>query len=285
MTGGVCAFKISPNEAQVATGCFDGSIRLWRSQTYAAERVLMGHTHAISKLVYSPCGRWLVSCDTHGTVRLTDLLDLDDQGDIAEKGAGNSVFKDVVFAPTGLDFRVLFDGVVRFYNPRKRNPCSIEHKITLGSSIRPLDYSQDGLRLVFGSGSGNYSVHVREPHLASNFELVGHGHEVVCAAFSPCGKRILSGGRDKTVRLWLDKVDSWSCAAVVRGCSEAITCLAWNPVTPREFVIGCRDGSVQVWRVSGAEAGDISVRMVWGTDVSDLTSKDAVGFGPINDTE
>ncbi|KAG9069587.1 protein with putative role during mitosis [Linnemannia hyalina] len=278
MTGGVCAFKISPQGAQVATGCFDGSIRLWRGQTYAAERVLLGHTHAISKLVYSPCGRWLVSCDTHGTVRLRDLLDLDDQGEIVETGAGNSIFKDVVFGPAGHEFTALSAGFVRFYDPRNRNPCTITQNATLGNPIRPLDYSQDGLRFVFGSGSRNYSVHVHDPQLDSNFELVGHGHEVVCAAFSPCGKRILSGGRDKTVRLWLDKVDSWSCAAVVRGCSEAITCLAWNPVTPREFVIGCRDGSVQVWRLSGAEAGDMSVRMVWGTDVTNLTSKDTVGF-------
>ncbi|KAH7038665.1 WD40-repeat-containing domain protein [Linnemannia elongata] len=264
MTCGVCAFTISPNGAQVATGCFDGLIRLWRGQAYEAERALLGNTCAISKLVYSPCGRWLVSCDINGTVRLWDVIDNNDQGEIIETGACNGIFKDVVFAPTGHEFRTLSDCLVRFYDPRYRNPCKSVHEISLDHPIYPLDYSQDGLRIVYGSGYGSHSVHVNDPQLGSDFELKGHGHEVVCAAFSPCGERILTGSRDKKVFLWLDNIGSWSRAAVALGCSEAITCLAWNPVNPKEFVTGCRDGSVRVWRVSSAEAGDVSVKIVWG---------------------
>ncbi|KAK3824090.1 MAG: WD40-repeat-containing domain protein [Linnemannia elongata] len=198
MIGGVCTFTISPNGAQVATGCFDGSIRLWRGQAYAAERALLGHTYTISKLLYSPCGQWLVSCDMNGTVRLWDLHDIDDQGEVVEPGAGDGIFKYLVFAPTGHEFIALSDDSARFYNPQNRNPCTSVHKTSFKSPVYPLDYSQDGLRLVFRSGFGNYSVHVRDPQAESDFELEGHSHEVVCAVFSPCGKQILSGSRDKT---------------------------------------------------------------------------------------
>lgn len=283
MTGGVCTFAISPSGAQVATGCFDGSIRLWHGQTYAAERVLLGHTYTISKLAYSPCSRWLVSCDMSGTVRLWDLLGTDDQGEIVETGTGVGGFKDVVFPLTGYEFRTLSDCLVRFYDPRYRNPCTVVLEVPLDNPIYPLDYSQDDLRIVFGSGFGSYSIHVNDPELRKDFELEGHGHEVVCAAFSPCGTGILSSSRDKTVRLWLDKVNSWFCAAVVPEFSETITCLAWNPVVPLEFVTGCRDGSVRVWRVSSDE-GDVSVNLIWGTDVTGLTSKDVADVDPIDDT-
>ncbi|KAK3808226.1 MAG: WD40-repeat-containing domain protein [Linnemannia elongata] len=267
MTDGVCTFKISPNGAQVATGCFDGSIRLWggwRSQVYVVERALLGHTYTISKLIYSPCGRWLVSCDKYGTVRLWDLLITDDKGEVVEPGVDKDIFKDVVFRPTGHEFSALSDGWVNFYDPRN-NPCTSTDERPLSNQVYPLDYSQDGVRLAFGSGPGSKSMHVKDPQFDSVFELEGHSKEIVCAAFSPCGEKILSGSRDKTVRLWLYKNDCWSCAAVVPGCSETITCLAWNSMTPREFVTGCHDGSVRVWRVSSAEAGNVSVRKVWGT--------------------
>ncbi|KAG0374503.1 hypothetical protein BGX24_010323, partial [Mortierella sp. AD032] len=214
MTGGVCASIISPNGAQVATGCSDGSIRLWLGQPYAAQRALLGHTHAISKLAYSPCGRWLVSCDLNGTVRLWDIVEINDQGEIVELGAGNGIFKDVVFARIGHEFTTISDRLVCFYDPRKRDCCTSDRKESLDNPIYPLDYSQDGLRIVFSSGSGSYSMHVRDPQSDGDFELEGHDDVVVCAAFSPCGKRILSGSRDNTVRLWIDKDNSWSCVAI-----------------------------------------------------------------------
>ncbi|KAF9305584.1 hypothetical protein BGZ91_008728, partial [Linnemannia elongata] len=117
-------------------------------------------------------------------------------------------------------------------------------------------------------------------------KLEGHTDEVYSVAYSSCGKWILSGSRDKTVRLWSGEVDSWSCVAIVSGCLEAVTSVAWNPVVPLEFVTGSDDGSVRVWRILSAEAGEVSVHMQWGSHTgqlcaADLTFKGAVGLSPI----
>ncbi|KAG0279619.1 hypothetical protein BGZ96_001894 [Linnemannia gamsii] len=88
-------------------------------------------------------------------------------------------------------------------------------------------------------------------------------------------------------RLTYSPCGSWSCVAVVRGCSESIKYLAWNPVVPMEFVSGCKDESVRVWKISIRDGGVEDARMVWGTDVGQLCTsglmlKGAIGLSPIN---
>lgn len=89
--------------------------------------------------------------------------------------------------------------------------------------------------------------------------------------------------KDKTAHLWSGEVDRLSCLAVVSGYTRAVSSVAWNPVVSMEFVTGSKDGSVRVWRISSAEAGDVSVRMLWGSQIGrlcavGLTFKGAVGL-------
>ncbi|KAG0055751.1 hypothetical protein BGZ89_002284 [Linnemannia elongata] len=148
-----------------------------------------------------------------------------------------------------------------------------------------MNYSPDGQRIVLGTEASRvliWDLKSDEPGV----KLEGHTDEVYSVAYSPCGKWILSGSRDKTLRLWSGDVDMWSCVAVVRGCPEPVTSVAWSPVVPLEFVTGSNDGSVRVWRILSAEAGEASVHMHWGSHigrlcVADLTFKGAVGLSPI----
>lgn len=144
-----------------------------------------------------------------------------------------------------------------------------------------MNYSPNDQRLVFGTDASSillWDVQSDEPDV----KLENHTDAVICVAYSPSGKWIFSGSRDKTVLLWSGDVDSWSCVAVVSGCLKVITSIAWNPAVLIEFVTGSADGSVRVWRIPSAEAGGISIRMRWGSYTgqlctADLTSKGAVG--------
>ncbi|KAG0081775.1 hypothetical protein BGZ90_004820 [Linnemannia elongata] len=145
-------------------------------------------------------------------------------------------------------------------------------------------YSPDGQRLVLGTDASSimlWDLQSNKPDV----KLEGHTDDVSSVAFSACGKWILSGSDDKTARLWSGEVDSWSCVAVVSGCSEAVASVAWNPVVPMEFATGCRDGSVQVWRISGAKEGNVAVQLHWSSHIgqlcaSGLAFKGAAGLSP-----
>ncbi|KAG0050640.1 hypothetical protein BGZ90_006987, partial [Linnemannia elongata] len=244
----VYSFALSPNGQWLASSCKNGNIRLLNVRTDVVERVLLGSTdHKVVDMSFSHCCRWLASSDSDGVARLWDLDSTDDLGKVlVERNCLHYMKRYVLFSP-------------------------VRHQIAVG-------------RLVLGTGASLMLLDVQldKPHV----KLEGHTDWVHSVAYSPCGKWILSGSRDKTARLWSGEVDSWSCVAVVSGYSGVVTSVAWNPVVPLEFITGSDDGSVRVWRITGIETGHVSVNMHWGSHIGqlctvDLNAKGTVGLTPM----
>lgn len=58
---------------------------------------------------------------------------------------------------------------------------------------------------------------------------------------------------------------------IIRDYLAQIQCLTWSPADPLEFVTGCDDGFVCVWRIIEVKS-KFSVQLVWGTLASHLTA-------------
>ncbi|KAF9116925.1 U3 snoRNP protein, partial [Mortierella sp. 14UC] len=276
-----CA-AFSPDGRQIATGADEGPIRLTSLKPGAVTgRILKGHSRAATKLVYSPCGRWLASCGLDLTVRLWDLHDTTSSGhvviaELSEDTVGD--FECLIFSPTGHQLAVGFpDGVVRVFDPNSRVLVA-STSLTTEERVLALAYSPFGQQLALGTGSTNsiflWDLQSEKPRLA----LSGHNKAPRCIAYSPCGQWIVSGSDDETVRLWhretSNEAETWSCVSVVRGFFGALCDIAWNPATSLEFVTACKDGSVRVWRVLQGAGEDVVVRFLWGSNLGILCSAD-----------
>ncbi len=57
--------------------------------------------------------------------------------------------------------------------------------------------------------------------------FLGHEGKVNCLAISPNGGEIVSGGEDKTVKLW--RVGTEACFKTLEAHKEEVTCVAISP--------------------------------------------------------
>jgi hypothetical protein len=69
---------------------------------------------------------------------------------------------------------------------------------------------------------------------------------ILAYAFSPDGKRVLTGGEDKTVRLW--SLKTGRCLRVFEGHSESVSSVAWSADHQRALS-GSDDRTVRLWDI------------------------------------
>jgi small GTP-binding protein len=74
--------------------------------------------------------------------------------------------------------------------------------------------------------------------------LEGHSARVLSVAWSPNGRRAVSGAADKTVRLW--DVETGGCLRVLEGHSGEVNCVAWSPDGHRALSVAA-DGIGRLW--------------------------------------
>ncbi|KAG2028735.1 WD40-repeat-containing domain protein [Suillus americanus] len=75
--------------------------------------------------------------------------------------------------------------------------------------------------------------------------LRGHTHLVSSASFSPDGTRIVTGSRDKNVRLW-DVVTGKTVGEPLRGHTDSVNSVSFSPDGTR-IVTGSSDNTIRLW--------------------------------------
>jgi WD40 repeat protein len=173
-TYGVTSIAFSPDGALLASGSYDGTIRLWRLahsgrsgshvQAHLIGAPLSGHTGGVTSVRFSPDGTILASGSQDGTIRLWDVAHQQPLGSPLT-GHTASVY-GVAFSPNGaLLASGSDDATIRLWDVARRQPLGLP--------------------------------------------LTGHSGSVYSVAFSPDGKLLASGSYDHTVRLWDVDIASW----------------------------------------------------------------------------
>jgi serine/threonine protein kinase len=193
------AAAFSPNGKLVAAAGKDRIVYVWDVDSGKRLQTLEGHSGDIYALAFSPNGKFIASAGADKTLLVWSVAN----GAEAMKMAGH---KDKVLALAwSPDGKWLASGdsgeTIRLWDATTGTLMRI---LNNNPAVLSLAWSPDSRWLA--AGLADKTIEIFDPGNGAVLQtLVGHQDWVQSVAFSPDGIRLVSAGRDKTVRIWKGK--------------------------------------------------------------------------------
>ena len=247
------AVDISPDDAVLATGGFDGTVKLWNVRARQERRSQHpGHKGQVTMLKFSPDGEHLASVGGDGLVKLWQL----EKGEVVRVLDCEVSAWSVCFSPDSQRLAVgTCDGDVKLWQWESNRTATLKgHR----STVHSVAFSRDGKRLA--SGSMDKSVVLWDATRNSQIgTLKGHSGMVFPVAFCPTNDNLLAtGSGDHTVILWnlahqrelntLIEMDGMKALAIAADSTMLIT-LAYRDL----FVNDRGADTVNVWLLDSGQ--------------------------------
>jgi len=281
--GAVRGLAINSDGQFLVTAGEDSRLRLWQAGSLQEIRSFLGDFGAVDHLALAPGGKWAATCATRLTTSEMGVQ-LWDIGTGAERrrlrGPAENI-RCVAISPDGKGISAgANDRMVWVWSTDQSGPktfCMKGHTgpvtgvwfitadslLTAGAdgAVRQWDLRSGKTKgviqaavgpingLAFGSKrvavAGDYLA-VRQPGSSTFTRFTGHNGNVLCAAFSPDGRLLASGGVDRMVRVWSTE-DATEIAAYV-GHTNSVLAVAFAPSGKALYSTG-QEGSLRRWAV------------------------------------
>ncbi|MDQ2885369.1 MAG: NB-ARC domain-containing protein [Chloroflexota bacterium] len=242
-TDTVRALTFSPDGRMLATGSWDGSIKLWDLKS--STLLWTGwFTDNIECLAFAPDGLMLASGGVDATVQLWDAHTGAHRQTLA--GQSGPVFA-LAWSPDGsLLASAGVDEVIRLWEITEAQPETSARILTGHTNwVLGLAFAPDGTQLASGSWDGTVKVWDVES-LRVRQTLTGHTDRVRAVVWSPDGHLLASCGFDQTIWLW--DVDQSCYRMGLHGHTAGVYDLAFTPDS-RSLFSGSEDRTLRVWDV------------------------------------
>ena len=288
-TASVSNVVFSPDGRWLATGSaeydthtfrVDKHVRLFSlEQRGAAPVVLKGHDGPITALAISRDGRWLASGSADKTARLWDLTTAAAGAALLVLPGHDSAVVGVVMTPDGKSI-VTIDGRRGWRDPVGGVPTARVWdlgefpRLTAPPAATPVardqrpiavsrsTVSDDGGQLLLVGGATAFTLDLRRADgVIPLVPLHGHEGEITAAVFARGGRTVVTGGQDRTVRVW--RLDAGPAASPIVIRAELDQTFAISPDSRRLVTLGAEARS----------GGDVTIPILWELDAAQGTAR------------
>ncbi len=252
----VVSIAFSPDERTLASGSFEGRVKLW--DVASGTPLWSGwHTNNTSSVAFAPDGSLLASGGLDAAVRLWDAKLGTALEDLPHPGA---VFS-LAWRPDGRQLASGgFDGRIRLWQRQQTGPTPCVQTLSGHSNwVQGLAFAPNGSLLASASWDGTVKLWEVESGRCLQ-TLVGHTERVHCVAWSPDGRTLASGGSDHTIWLW--EVGQGRSRVALQGHTGWVMSLAFTPDS--RLLSGSQDGTLRLWDIASGQC----VRVLQGYTAS-----------------
>ncbi|CAG9320539.1 unnamed protein product [Blepharisma stoltei] len=249
------SISFHPTLNSFACGFESGTIRIFEVDSTAVKGEFVNHDAKIVKVSHSRDGKYMLSASEDGSVCFCDV----NKGyqvlkTIPAESIGD--FIDVAFSPNSEQFAVL--GINRS-NIYFWDCATIKRRFQINctSSVYQIMYSPSGRQFLTVTYKSSYKIKYynikdNEATPVKELENIHPNSEISRIAASENSKYLISGGSDKTLRVWNYEMKPNSVSGQsFLGHSNKITNLAWS--SDKKWIFSSAEGNdgIFVWQFDG----------------------------------
>ncbi|KAI0073695.1 WD40 repeat-like protein [Panus rudis PR-1116 ss-1] len=235
--GTACHAIFSPDGRSVAAGYDDAVVRVWDVETGVLDHRLEKHELSIVALAFSPDSSKLASGSSDAAVILWEL---NEDLDIATLQHDEVALWCLAWSPDG---EVIATGTIEF-TVTLWSTLTYQRIAILPSQaslIQHISFSPDSSHLLSVSQNIASIWDAKTGEAVS--QLHGHMNVIWCAAFSPDGNRVVTGGEDSTTRIWDSKTGD--ALVIIREHTNPVWAVEFSP-DGQDVLSGSYDSTISV---------------------------------------